>query len=80
MARSWLTIRLCSSSSMRSSFADSSSLSEVIGMPVQREITSSMSSRVTTGKCCGCEVVDSRRVASLSSSSCSFCLNIFARS
>ncbi len=41
-------IRLCSSSSMRSSFCVSSSLIEVIGTPVQRETTSSISSRFTT--------------------------------
>src|SRR6266849_6609094 len=41
-------MRLCSSSSMRSSFCDSSSLIETIGTPVQRDTTSSMSSRPTT--------------------------------
>ena len=48
MARSWLTMRLCSSSSMRSSLLTSSSLMAVIGTPVQRATTSSMSSLVTT--------------------------------
>ena len=43
MAPSCETIRLWSSCSMRSSFSDSSSFSEVIGIPVQRETTSSMS-------------------------------------
>src|SRR5712672_1808256 len=41
-------MRLCSSSSMRSSFCVSSSLIEVMGTPVQRDTTSSMSSRTTT--------------------------------
>ena len=41
------TMRLCSSSSMRRSFADSSSLSAVMGMPVHLETTSSMSALVT---------------------------------
>ena len=48
MALSCEITRLCSSSSMRSSFCDSSSLIEVMGTPVQRETTSSMSSRPTT--------------------------------
>ena len=39
--------RLCSSSSTRRSFCVSSSLMEVMGTPVQRLTTSSMSSRVT---------------------------------
>ena len=47
MAFSWLTMRLCSSSSIRSSLAISSSLIEVMGTPVQRATTSSMSSLVT---------------------------------
>ena len=41
-------IRLCNSSSMRSDFCVSSSLIEVMGTPVQRETTSSISSRPTT--------------------------------
>src|SRR2546426_9766105 len=41
--------RLCNSSSMRSSFCDSSSLIKVIGTPVQSDTTSSMSSRPTRG-------------------------------
>src|SRR5215212_7193620 len=40
--------RLRSSSSMRRSFCVSSSFREVMGMPVQRAMTSSMSSRVTS--------------------------------
>ena len=47
MAFSWLMTRLCSSSSMRSSLVISSSLMAVIGTPVQRATTSSMSSLVT---------------------------------
>ena len=47
MALSWLMTRLCSSTSMRSSFCCSSSLIEVTVTPVQRDTTSSMSSRVT---------------------------------
>lgn len=47
MALSWLITRLCSSGSMRRSFCCSSSLMEVTAMPVQRETTSSISSRVT---------------------------------
>ena len=47
IAPSWETIRRWSSSSMRRSFSDSSSLSAVIGIPVQRETTSSMSALVT---------------------------------
>jgi hypothetical protein len=47
MAFSWLMMRLCSSSSMRSSLVISSSLMEVMGTPVQRATTSSMSSLVT---------------------------------
>ena len=47
MALSWLMTRLCSSGSMRSSFCCSSSLMEVTATPVQRDTTSSMSSRVT---------------------------------
>ena len=41
------TTRLCSSASMRRSFRCSSSFREVTGMPVQRAMTSSTSSRVT---------------------------------
>jgi hypothetical protein len=48
MALSCEMMRLCSSSSMRSSFWVSSSLIEVMGTPVQRDTTSSMSSRPTT--------------------------------
>ncbi len=48
MALSCDTIRLCSSSSMRSSFCDSSSLTAVMGMPVHFETTSSMSPFVTS--------------------------------
>ena len=48
MAFSWLMMRLCNSSSMRSSLAIYSSLIDVIGTPVQRATTSSMSSFVTT--------------------------------
>ena len=55
------TIRRCSSSSMRSSFSDSSSLREVIGIPVQRETTSSMSAFVT-----GCRASDPSVHCSLS--------------
>ena len=40
--------RLCNSFSMRRSFFDSPSLSETIGMPVQRAMTSSMSLRLTS--------------------------------
>ena len=47
IAFSWLMTRLCSSSSMRSSFVISSSLIDVIGTPVQRATTSSISSLVT---------------------------------
>ena len=42
--------RLCSSISVRNSFCVSSSLSELTGMPVQRAITSSTSSRVTSAE------------------------------
>ena len=45
MAFSWQMTRLCSSSSTRSSFCVSSSLMLVMGTPVQRLTTSSMSSR-----------------------------------
>ena len=48
IAFSWETIRLCSSSSMRRSLADSSSLTAVMGMPVHFETTSSMSALVTS--------------------------------
>ena len=47
IAFSWLITRLCSSSSIRSSLVISSSLIEVIGTPVQRATTSSISSLVT---------------------------------
>ncbi len=47
MAFSCEMTRLCSSSSTRSSLAVSSSLMDVMGTPVQRLTTSSMSSRVT---------------------------------
>ena len=47
IAFSWLTTRLCNSTSMRSSLAISSSLIEVMGTPVQRATTSSISSFVT---------------------------------
>ncbi len=48
MALSCETMRLWSSSSMRSSLCDSSSLMAVIGMPVHFETTSSMSLLVTS--------------------------------
>ena len=48
IADCWETIRLWSSSSMRRSFSDSSSLIAVMGIPVQRETTSSMSLFVTS--------------------------------
>jgi len=48
MARSCEMTRRCSSSSIRSSFWLSSSLMEAIGTPVQRDTTSSISSRPTT--------------------------------
>ena len=44
------TTRWCSSVSIRKSFCVSSSLSDVIGMPVQRAITSSMSSLRDLGR------------------------------
>ncbi len=47
MAFSWLMMRLCNSSSMRSSLVISSSRMAVMGTPVQRATTSSMSSLVT---------------------------------
>jgi len=47
IAFSWLMTRLCSYSSMRRSLVISSSLIDVMGTPVQRATTSSMSSLVT---------------------------------
>ena len=47
MAFSWLMMRLCNSSSMRSSLVISSSRMAVMGTPVQRATTSSISSLVT---------------------------------
>src|SRR5712691_10535306 len=48
MAFSWLMTRVCSSSSMRRSLVTSSSRMAVMGTPVQRATTSSISSLVTT--------------------------------
>src|SRR6267378_3770405 len=44
------TTRLCNSISIRNNFWVSASLSDVTGMPVQRAITSSTSSRVTSAE------------------------------
>ena len=50
IASFWVTIRLCSSSSMRSSFSVSSSVSLKTGMPVQIERTSAISSSSTSDR------------------------------
>ena len=47
MALAWLMTRLCNSSSMRRSLVTSSSRMAVMGTPVQRATTSSISSLVT---------------------------------
>ena len=69
IASSWPMTRLCSSSSMRTSRADSASVSLKTGMPVHIETMSAMSSSVT----CGCASWVSEVVRHCSSSSRFFC-------